>query len=121
MILEPSFLDHWKVQLLVRRTGEPTAPFVLLRLWGHCQVTRKSRLAVSAEGLACICKWEGNPDVLVSLLLELRFLEQENGVYVVHEFDQHNAKLVSNWNNGSKGGRPSKRKPKLDFAETRTL
>jgi hypothetical protein len=110
VILEPSFLDHWKIKLLVKRTGNPAAPVAILRLWIHCQRMRKCEFQLSPDALATICDWSENSDDFLSLLLELRFLEQHGDCYIVRNFDKWNAKLISCWDNGGKGGR--KRKPK---------
>jgi hypothetical protein len=123
MIVQPDFLDHWKFQLLVRRTSDGASPLMILRLWFHCQRVRKTRLRITPEGLACVCEWNGKPEDLISLLLELRFLEQDGEYFIVHDFAEYNGKLVSNWKNGIKGGRPrtsvktSKPKSKLGFRD----
>jgi hypothetical protein len=110
VILEPSFLDHWKIKLLVKRTGNPAAPVAILRLWIHCQRMRKCEFQLSPDALATICDWSENSDDFLSLLLELRFLEQHGDYYIVRNFDKWNAKLISCWDNGGKGGRKRRRK-----------
>lgn len=119
MICEPAFLDHWKFKLLITRTSDESAPLMILRLWLHCQRMRKTRFLLTAEALAVICHYTGKPADFLSLLLELRFLDEDGDHLVVHNFDRWNGKLVSCWDNGSKGGRTKKRKTqsRLGFCE----
>ncbi len=109
MIVAPDFLDHWKTQMLVRRTGDKAAPLMILRLWGHCQHRRKWRFVhMSGEALASICHSEMNGDDLKTILTDCGFVSGKNGTLTIHEWADFNRALINSWNNGSKGGRPKK-------------
>jgi hypothetical protein len=114
MIVQPDFLDHWKVNALAARIGRLEAITALLALWSHCQQRRQWRFEFTPLMLAGICRYNGdnprdNPRVLMDTLLELNLIEKdENGVFEVHEWAEMNASLVHNWGAGKKGGRPPK-------------
>lgn len=119
MIVEPDFLDHWKTLRLIELTNDSAAPLMLIRLWGHCQ-TRRCWQFPSALAVSGICRWKANPQDLVNILVELKFLDQVGEVLVVHDFEFTNHRLISCWTNGAKGGRPIlyKRKPKSTLGVT---
>lgn len=136
MIVEPDFLNHWKTRTFVaavmgycktqwKPTENPnvtqweTQPFptdgpvgILLRLWAHCQQRKASRFdKMTPLTLAAICEWQGDPEWLMETLEEVGFVDREGSQVVAHDWDEANAKLVRNWRNGMKGGRP-KNEPK---------
>lgn len=109
MIVEPDFPDHWKTQLLISLTGEPTAPMLLLRLWAFCQQRKTCHFTdLTNEALAAVCRWSKDPAALRKALAEARWIDQDTptGAFTVHQWDEVNAALVRNWKNGAKGGRP---------------
>lgn len=109
MIIEPGFMDHWKVRELNRLSGSEKGPYWMVRLWGECQ-RRKSAYfenAVPAE-IAGICGFEGEPEQLIDWLTRVRWLEKNGKGYVALGWEEHNASLISRWENGQKGGRPRK-------------
>jgi hypothetical protein len=110
VIVEPDFLDHWKTRELIRITGDPSSPLVVLRLWSHCHYRKTSRfMNLPDTALASICRWEKSPQELRAVLLEVGFLEQRGDQTIVHDWDVSNRMLISAWNNGAKGGRPKKK------------
>jgi hypothetical protein len=109
MIVQPNFLDHWKTNALAAKIGRQEALTALLALWSHCQNQRTWQFPHNELMLAGICRYTGNPRVLVDTLLELNLLEKtpENDLEV-HQWAETNAKLLHNWDAGKKGGRPAK-------------
>jgi len=109
MIVDPNFLDHWKTKMLVFLTGEPTAPFVVLRLWAHCQERQTWHFKnMHPFALKAICNWEGDGENLKKILIECRWIEDHPTDVILHDWDIVNASLVKNWFNGKNGGRPKK-------------
>lgn len=113
MIVEPDFLDHWKTQMLIGELDDPASPCYLLRLWAHCQ-TRKQYLFVAGKMnpaiLRAITRAPMDAQVFWDALIEVGFIDlHENGTIEVHGFYDANAQLCCNWENGKKGGRPSKK------------
>ena len=107
MIVSPDFLDHWKTRMLVAELGE-TAPLALIRLWAHCQRSRRWSFDLTPAALAAICFWRGDPAKFKQALIACGFLETSDGQTVIHEWGEYNGTLVSNWKNGALGGRPKK-------------
>jgi hypothetical protein len=109
MIVQPNFLDHWKTNALGAAIGRLEAITALLSLWGHCQNQRTWQFPNNELMIAGICRYTGNPRVLVDTLLQLNLLENiDENTLEVHEWAETNAKLLHNWEAGKKGGRPSK-------------
>jgi hypothetical protein len=116
MIISPDFLDHWKTQLLVAKLdGDQSAPLRVIRLWSHCQNRRKNIFpAMTSATLKAVCHYLGDADKLESAMLEAGFIRRDGDMLIVHEWDQYNASLFSNWSNGKKGGRPkNKENPRV--------
>jgi hypothetical protein len=109
MIVQPHFLDHWKTNALGAAIGRLEAITALLSLWAHCQNQRCWQFPKNELMLAGICRFSGNPRVLVDTLLQLNLLEMvDENTVEVHEWAETNAKLLHNWEAGKKGGRPRK-------------
>lgn len=107
MIVEPDFCDHWKTELLVKRSGSENAVRCLLRFWSHCQSRKKWNFEdMSPAKLACICKWTGDEQVFWDAMLQT-FLDQDGQNVSAHEWEQVNHRLIHNWEAGKKGGRPA--------------
>jgi hypothetical protein len=106
MIICPSFPDHWKTRVLRSKIGD-VGVLCLLRLWGHCQNRKSQKFEASPQIVASIAMWDGDPELLESALIECRFAKREGEAFVLHEWEQHNFRLM----NGLKGGRPQQ-KPK---------
>lgn len=108
MIVQPNFLDHWKTRLLqTELQGDPLSPTYILRLWGHCQEQKDHKFAkLSAPALAAICHFNGAPQALWLAIQNAGFILVKGETVIVHEWDEYNAGLIRNWDNGRKGGRP---------------
>jgi hypothetical protein len=107
VIVDPGFLTHWKTLLLKQRLGE-AAPCYVIALWSYCQTSRKNILDVPREVIPSICGFSGDADTLIKALVESRFIDQYGDKLIVHQWDKYNGKLISNWENGNRGGRPLK-------------
>jgi hypothetical protein len=114
MIVEPDFPDHWKTRLLVEELDcDEAAPVYILRLWAHCQ-HRKTNVFenLSDKALKALCRYPGHPNKLEAGLIASGFVRRDShGFLTVHQWDQYNASLFANWENGKKGGRPRKQNP----------
>ncbi len=111
MIVEPGFLDHWKPNELAARLDDPNAGWMILRLWAYCQQRKQwqfDNLPVFA--VARICRFGGDAEKLVGILLELKILDRYKKGFAIHDWEKSNGSLISAWKNGLKGGRPSKHK-----------
>lgn len=110
MIVEPDFPDHWKVKLLVSLTGQKHAPIAVIRLWAHCQ-QRKAWVfpAYTDQILASITCWDCDLVSAWDALLQAGWIDLlPGGGFEVHQWSEVNAKLLANWTNGIRGGRPPK-------------
>lgn len=108
MIVEPDFLSHWKTQMLVDLLEDSCAPLCVIALWAHCQQRRTDCFQnLSANALKAICRFSGAADKLRDALEEAGFIRRDGDSLVVHGWAERNAKLLSNWSNGPKGGRKS--------------
>ncbi len=59
--------------------------------------------------LAGICQYQGNATTLQRALLDCQLLDElPAGEFEVHGWAEKNAMLVNSWDNGGKGGRPTK-------------
>lgn len=109
MILEPGFLDHWKTVRLVNALKAETAPLLVIRLWEHCQQRKRATFhGFTAETLAAVCRWNGDPSKLWEAMTAAGFIRYEAGAVIVHDWEESNRSLIAAWANGRKGGRPSK-------------
>jgi hypothetical protein len=109
MIVQPDFPEHWKTRLLVELTGDESAPMAVLRLWAHCQHSRRSKFPdMTPAQLASLCHWGKRKPSCHVALARAGFVEKLSPKgFAAHEWDQHNAQLLQKWQAGQKGGRPS--------------
>lgn len=126
MIVDPDFPDHWKTRLLVDSLdSDEAAPMYVIRIWAHCQHRRTSTFPnLTPAALKALCRYPGHPNKLESSLTASGFVRREDGVLIVHEWEQYNASLIANWENGKKGGRPprtEKKEPTGNPPETHGL
>jgi hypothetical protein len=122
MIVDPDFCDHWKTRMLVGTLdGDECAPLYVLRLWAHCQNRRQSTFEnISSEALKALCRFPGNANKLEASLVTSGFVRRDGKVLEVVGWDEYNSSLIAAWNNGTKGGRPPKFKPRNNTEETQT-
>jgi hypothetical protein len=96
MIVDPYFLDHPKTRVIVAKLGrDEKAPLYLLRLWGYCQITKKTCIENDADLLATICQYKGHADVLLDAMVTSKWLDaNENGSLEVHGFAEWNRGMI---------------------------
>lgn len=119
MNVHPELMVHPKFKRLKRRVGAPAAE-ILLRLWGHCQGAQRGEFWRNgdAEYLATVCDWEGQPEELLKHLIDAGWVEEKQNGLVIHDWEDHNGKLVRAWKNGPKGGRKPKANRTSEAKET---
>jgi hypothetical protein len=111
MILSPDFCDHYKTKILLRLAGH-AGVFSLLKLWSQCQFRKCERIEKTADIIAAIADWEGDPMQLENALVESGYARREGDALVLHQWQDQNKRLFSNYKNGKKGGRPKSDTPK---------
>jgi hypothetical protein len=111
LIVAPDFLDHWRTRMVVDALGEDElAPTYILRLWAHCQTRKADRFAMPAAGLKSQCRFKGDAALFEQALTDAGFVQREGDTVHVLGWAEQNAALIAAWENGEKGGRPSKPK-----------
>jgi len=123
MIVEPDFLTHWKTRTLVRVLDYDAAPLCVLALWAHCQQRKTDRFhGMTPEVFAAVCDYPFPPGArdFYDAMLAAGFVELDGDTLIVHDFAKANSQLFANWQNGARGGRPSKtqREPIHNPSET---
>ena len=115
MILETDFVDHWKTQRLVYICG-PDAVLCLLRIWSYCQQRKRWQFdGAQASIIEWIGKWNGEKGLLLATLKEVGFIdEEEDGEFSMHDFENVNGKMVSNWANGTNSVKKTRSATKKD-------
>lgn len=113
MIVDPDFPDHWKTRMLVDLLdGDEAAPVYLLRLWAHCQNRKTASFEnLPAAALKALCRFPGHANKFESSLAASGFVRREGQTLTACGWEEYNAALLANWQNGKKGGRPPKPKP----------
>lgn len=93
----------------------------VLRIWALCHQRKRGSLdGVPETALKEICRWPGEAAELVRILKEARFLDEEDGVLIAHDWEEENSQLLKKWDAGrfgKKGGRP-KKNPTVTNQET---
>lgn len=112
MIIDPDFFEHWRTRLLISALDDDEkAPMYVMRIWAHCQTRRSTQFeGMSSQGLRALCRYAGDATILEQALTEAGFINRDGDAINVPKWAEHNEKLIANWTNGAKGGRPSKEK-----------
>ncbi len=86
-----SFYSHIKRKKLEKRLGAK-AVLSLIDLWIYAAMNKPDGVlsGMSEEDIALAAQWDGDPQVFVSTLSELHFLEKEGETYLLHEWSIHN-------------------------------
>lgn len=108
MIVQPDFPEHWKTRLLVELTGDESAPMAAIRLWAHCQHSRRSYFPdMTPAQLASICRWGDRKPACHVVMVKAGFVDKLTPKgFAAHQWNEHNAQLLQKWDAGKKGGRP---------------
>jgi hypothetical protein len=123
MIVDPNFLDHWKVSTLRAILGrDKEAPIYILRLWAYCQSAKKSTMPYNANVVAEICKFKGNPEAILQAMVELKIIDVvDDATLRVHEFDVYNKKLYSCRENAEKGREKANKKHSIESSNGNSI
>jgi len=109
MLVDPAFFTHWKTQMVADAIGGDfaleRACFAIQRLWGHCQTRKAWTFQIPTKGLALLCGFSGDAQVLEDALIEAGWITRDGEAITVVGWEEHNKALVTRWENGRKGGR----------------
>lgn len=110
MIVQPDFLEHWKTRQLVELTDDEAAPLAVIRLWAHCQNSKRGCFPdMTPKQLASICRWGDRKPACHIALVNSGFVEKLSPRgYTAHEWSEHNRQLIQKWEAGKNGGRPQR-------------
>lgn len=107
MIVDPDFFDHWRTRMLVDALSkDEMAPMYVMRIWAHCQNRKATAFDMPSNGLKALCRYAGDAMTLESALVDAGFICRDGSSVSVAGWAEHNSKLIANWTNGPKGGRP---------------
>jgi hypothetical protein len=119
MIIRPEFLEHYKTRRLVEITGDESAPLAVLRLWAHCQTSRRWEFPdMRPDTLAALCRWGKRKPACHVALAKAGFVDRLKKGFAAHGWHEVNAQLIQKWESGKKGGRPAKPKTESKPEET---
>jgi hypothetical protein len=110
VIVKQSYPGHWKTRALMAALGGEAALYPL-RLWGYCEDKNSEMLPDVPGILKLICNFEGKEAKLRGILVKCGFVDAIEGHLRVHQWEEHNSKMVASKNNGKRGGRPILPKP----------
>ena len=90
--LSLDFFDHPKTKKLSKRLGLEGV-FSLLKLWSWVSGNRSTGILTSmdAEDVELAADWGGEDGLFVQTLLALRLLDENEGVYAIHDWEDHQA------------------------------
>lgn len=109
MLIDTDFLDHWRTRALVDLLGgDELAPLYLIRLWGHCQTRKSDTFEIPTAGLKALCRFAGDANRLESAMIETGWIERDGRNLCACKWLEKNIGLKAKWENGKKGGRPTK-------------
>jgi hypothetical protein len=82
---------HPKTKKIIRRLGhEGSWSLVCLFLWSAQNRPDGEFDGMTAEDIEIAAGWEGEPNAFVEALIEVRFLEQTDDGYKIHNWEKHN-------------------------------
>lgn len=88
---------HPKTKKLIRRIGTDGAwRLVCLFLWAAQNRPDGDLAGLSSEDVELAVDWGGEPDAMVKAMIDVGFLEGEDGSYRIHDWEEHNP-----WASGS--------------------
>ena len=82
---------HHKTKKLMRRLGDRSF-YNLIRLWAYTAANKPDGklLGMTEEDIEIACDWNGQCSKFVLALLELKFITKQDGVYFIHDWEEHN-------------------------------
>ena len=98
--------------MLVNILGTESAIVCVIRLWSHCQSRRQWQFeSLPSEAIKAVCRFDGDSSTFESALITSGFIKRDGNALIVCNWEEYNASLIANWNNGKRGGRPKKKTP----------
>ncbi len=93
--LSVSFWDHWKTVVLKEDLGYQGVES-LQRLWCFSAINKPTGklVGMNSRAIEIAARWTGAPGALTTKLVELAFLDSQNGVYELHDWEEHNGYVV---------------------------
>lgn len=83
--------SHPKTKKLIKRLGQAAAwNLVCLILWSASNRSDGDLVGLSVEDIELASDWMGEDGVFVAALIEVRFLDEHNGGYLLHDWHEHN-------------------------------
>lgn len=90
--IKVAFFQHHKTRKLIYKLGHEGA-FCLMSLWAYTAQNKPKGILIDLDKLDITLSagWENDVDKFVDTLVELKFLDVHNGVYSIHNWQNHNA------------------------------
>ena len=90
--LSLEFFDHPKSKKLKKRLGIEGV-MALLKLWAWTAGNRPNGMltGLDAEAVELAADWDGEEGAFVSTLLDLRLLDDDDGTFAIHDWEDHQA------------------------------
>jgi hypothetical protein len=83
--------SHPKTKKLIRRIGSNGAwRLVCLFLWAASNKPNGDLSGMSAEDIELAIDWDGVEGLFVSSLIDVGFMEMNDGQYLIHDWEEHN-------------------------------
>lgn len=82
---------HHKTTKLMRRLGDRSF-YCLIRLWAYVAANKPNGdlSGMDAEDIEIAADWQGGEGKFVETLIDIRFLEFKDGVFCLHDWEDHN-------------------------------
>lgn len=91
-----SWASHWKRKRLRRALG-PAGESAILCLWGYAASSHNRAdgdlSGLANEDIADQADFEGDPDTLVTTLVDCKLLDGSPGMYRIHDWESHQGSL----------------------------
>ena len=99
MRLDLNFVDHRKVKRLIRMVGYE-AFYRLLRLFSIAGRIYQNGYLKGCDGddIEALSEWSGDPSVFTSALVTIGFIDEVDGGYQIHDWEQTPA--MAQWRRG---------------------
>ena len=86
-----SLPSHPKTKKLIKRLGQQAAwNLVCLILWAATNRSDGTLSGMSIEDIELAADWAGDDGAFVAALIDVRFLDDEDGAFVLHDWHEHN-------------------------------
>lgn len=89
--LAVSLPSHPKTKKLIKRLGQAAAwNLVCLILWTAGNRSDGSLAGMSVEDIELAADWAGEEGAFVKAMIDVRFLDEEDGQFSMHDWHEHN-------------------------------